>query len=422
MNSVPDSRFRSRRSVPHALVSSFYFERGFSYIYAFTGKLLSKLREIVSRVLLALGGCVGALLVLEVVVRLIEPREVMRYFFEHADPVLHHAFVPNATGHYKTAEFETHYAINSLGLRDREIAGDKPPGVVRILMVGDSYTEGDGVEADETFSKCLERELRKQFGQDSVEVINAGVGSYSSLLEYLYLRTRGIRLKPDLVILNFDLSDVYDDLKYTAQARFDSSGIPSGVSPDPEQADGSFLVTVKDFFKQNTRLYNFVRLRIDRYLEAARRGEVHYGDLRFDKYAMLRASYHPFSGNDWKTTEGYLLLIRDLLRREQIGFWLTVYPYGNQVSRTEWAQGRLFWGFRPDTVYSTWPQEHLVAFCQAESIRAINLCGAFVRASGHLSPLYLPYNGHWTPLGHRVVADALEPDVAAYVTSLRRRQ
>ncbi|MEK7251480.1 MAG: hypothetical protein AAB209_13775, partial [Bacteroidota bacterium] len=68
------------------------------------------------------------------------------------------------------------------------------------------------VFSNETFSKRLEEKLQSQQGAMKFEVINAGVGSYSPLLEYLYLKHYELQFNPDLVILNFDLSDVYDDI------------------------------------------------------------------------------------------------------------------------------------------------------------------------------------------------------------------
>src|SRR3981081_744447 len=49
--------------------------------------------------------------------------------------------------------------INSKGLREREIPYERTPSTLRILMLGDSFTEGWGVPVDQTFSKRIERLL-----------------------------------------------------------------------------------------------------------------------------------------------------------------------------------------------------------------------------------------------------------------------
>ncbi|HUI64593.1 MAG TPA: SGNH/GDSL hydrolase family protein [Bacteroidota bacterium] len=365
---------------------------------------------LVASILLALGG-------VEVALRLSTPREIMRYFFVTSDTTLHHRFIPGATGRYQSTEFNTSYRISSAGLRDREFAVPKPGGTFRILMLGDSFTEGDGVEGQETFSKRLESMLADKFGVGRVEVVNAGVGSYSPILEYLYLKNGGLALEPDMVILNYDLSDAFDDITYSKLARFSSDGVPLGVAaPEAEGENRGLLVRVKDFFKDHTRLYNFVRVRIDRYLEGARHEGNFSGDLQHDKYAMLRGNYHA-TASDWDLSQRYLLMIRDTLRSRNIDFAVNLYPYGMQASTREWAVGRRFWGFRSDTLYSTWPQDHIERFCRDNGIGVTNMCSEFRDTARAVFPLYWPDNGHWKPRGHLVAAELLRRDLEPIVAS-----
>ena len=370
---------------------------------------------------LVIAGVVFTLGAAEVVLRLSTPREIMRYFFVAPDATLHHRFIPGAVGRYQSTEFNTSYRISSAGLRDREFAVPKPAGIFRILMLGDSFTEGDGVEAQETFSKRLESMLAGRFGEGHVEVVNAGVGSYSPLLEYLYLTKSGLALAPDMVILNYDLSDAFDDITYSKLARFTPGGIPLGAAaPDAEGENPGVLVRVKDFFKDHTRLYNFIRVRIDRYLEGVRHEGNFSGDIRYDKYAMLRGNYHGTAA-DWNLSERYLLMIRDTLRSRGIDFVVNVYPYGMQVSTKEWAVGRRFWGFMPDTLYSTWPQDHIERFCRDNGIGAINMCAGFRDTARTVFPLYWPDNGHWKPRGQLVAAELMRRDVEPLVESSLKR-
>jgi hypothetical protein len=99
--------------------------------------------------------------------------------------------------------------INSQGLRDNEYALAKPPGVYRILVLGDSTTFGWGVSIDDTAAKILERELNAQHlpGYQHFEVINAGVGNYDTVQEVTYYKTRGRDFHPDMVILVFFIND-----------------------------------------------------------------------------------------------------------------------------------------------------------------------------------------------------------------------
>lgn len=361
--------------------------------------------------LLLCGSFLLGLIILEEAVRIIEPREVMRYFFMSSDSVLHHRFIPGASGRYKTTEFDVAYSINGLGLRDREIPLAKPHGTRRILMLGDSFTEGDGVEYHETFSAGLQRMLDTAGLPARWEVINGGVGSYAPMVEYLYLCNGGLALQPDLVVLNLDLSDFFDDLGYRALARFDAGGRPVAVrapdEPPPANTLSAGLIGIKDFFKEHTRLYNFVRLRIDRYLEGSRHTIDMSGDLRYDKYAMLRPGNHLDLRQEGATTFAMLDRIRDTLAARGIPLLVTVYPYGHQVRTDEWVAGRQFWGFRPDTLYGSEPQEEIERICSERGIVVANLCRAFRDRAATVHPLYHDYNGHWVAAGHEIVAREL---------------
>lgn len=95
--------------------------------------------------------------------------------------------------------------INSRGLRDREYSYEKPPGVRRILVLGDSFVWGYGVGDDEIFTEVLERRLERSPPHAGVryEVLNTGVSGWGTDQEYLFLRREGFRYRPDVVVLAF---------------------------------------------------------------------------------------------------------------------------------------------------------------------------------------------------------------------------
>lgn len=348
------------------------------------------------------------LLVLEAVVRIVEPKKVLREHFERPDPVFHHRFVPNASGRYKQLEFNVSYSINAIGLRDREISMNKPEGTKRVLLLGDSFTEGNGVEAKDAFPARLQALVDAAGLSTRWEVLNAGEGSYSPLLEYLLLEKQLTDLEPDSVILNLDLSDVYDDIQYTKFATFDASGKPVAVRGEPERKPGPWYVeatySLKDFLKEHTRLYNFSRRRVAPLLMARPDAS---GDVRVDKYAMIRDGYDHGNGSDWSLTFGYIERIRDLLAVRGIPLWLTVYPYAHQISPREWHDGRVFWSFEQNRVYTTAPQKQVEELGRSRGIPVINMTDDFLERSKKEFPLYFAYDGHFLPAGHAVAAEAI---------------
>lgn len=122
-----------------------------------------------------------------------------------ANPQLSFVHAPN--GH--SFLMGTDVRINSQGLRDYEYSLQKPQGVYRVMMLGDSTTFGWGVEQRDTAAKFLERKLNGHLppGYNKVEVLNAGVGNYDTVQEVTYYETLGRAFHPDLVILVFFIND-----------------------------------------------------------------------------------------------------------------------------------------------------------------------------------------------------------------------
>lgn len=83
----------------------------------------------------------------------------------------------------------------------------KPPGVFRVLVLGDSFTYGQAMQRDDAFPARLERLLQMNNPPSSVEVINWGIKGYSTTQEFELLKRGYAKIKPDLVILQITLND-----------------------------------------------------------------------------------------------------------------------------------------------------------------------------------------------------------------------
>ncbi len=107
-------------------------------------------------------------------------------------------------------EFSFDRDVNSLGLSDDEPSLSKDSNEYRILGIGDSFTEGDGASKDSTWLKFLEYQLRKKYPERKFSFINAGESGSDPFFEYVLLRDKLLKYKPDLVIPAFgiDLEDV----------------------------------------------------------------------------------------------------------------------------------------------------------------------------------------------------------------------
>ncbi len=118
---------------------------------------------------------------------------------------------PSARGRVRT---------NAHGMRDRERTPTKPAGTVRIAVVGDSFTFGFGVDGDEAYPAVLERLLNPAVGPRRFEVLNFGVGGYSSRDEAVVVREKVVAFGPDLLLVGYVLNDPEIDPVQPLHAAF----------------------------------------------------------------------------------------------------------------------------------------------------------------------------------------------------------
>ena len=96
-----------------------------------------------------------------------------------------------------------------------------------IICIGDSVTFGVPVHLnppEKTFSKQLESLIGKRFGQDKVEVLNAGNPAYTSYQGLKQLKTRLLKYNPDLLIIQFGINDSSPAVGQTDKEQSTRSG------------------------------------------------------------------------------------------------------------------------------------------------------------------------------------------------------
>lgn len=99
-------------------------------------------------------------------------------------------------------------AINSAGMRDIEHSVAKPPGTVRVAVLGNSMVEALQVPLSQTFCKMLESDLNKQTeAGNKYEVLNFGMSAFSTVQEYLLHKNKVEAYQPDLTIVVFTSAD-----------------------------------------------------------------------------------------------------------------------------------------------------------------------------------------------------------------------
>jgi hypothetical protein len=109
-----------------------------------------------------------------------------------------YVFTPNVSGIW-VRENRATVRITDLGLRGPAgIAQKKPPGTLRIALLGDSVTEGLQVEYEATIGALLQDRFRRE--SRAVEVINFAMSGNGPLRQLVRLEQRGYSFDPDIVV------------------------------------------------------------------------------------------------------------------------------------------------------------------------------------------------------------------------------
>lgn len=122
------------------------------------------------------------------------------------DELLGWAHTPNQRARFNHQDFSVEVVINSQGMRDSEYSLERTEKR-RMLVLGDSFGWGFGVELHERFSEILEN-IHPDW-----EIINASVSGYGTDQEFLFLKEKGIVLKPDVVLLLFCENDFESNVR-----------------------------------------------------------------------------------------------------------------------------------------------------------------------------------------------------------------
>ena len=331
-----------------------------------------------------------------------------------ADEIVHHRHAPHIVSRIESRDYSTIATMNNFGLRGPDITKRRSEGEYRILMLGDSFTFGTGVEDHQAFPALLERRLNAA-GDGRFRVLNGGVESYAPVLSELFLRTYLADVDIDMVVLNFDMSDLLQEVAYRAVAKFDAAGnvvaVPGrGTSGFSEDDDHVIRIAknIRAWIDRHMYLTRWLLYYVYRALPKRAEPDV----LDVVEVANEELLAHTLKGDTRDRREQWAAVFDSIARlkrycdRRGIRFLLTVYPWGHQVSDDEWVPGRNV--FIPEgAIASDQTVRTMEVLSRREGIEMLNFFPAFRQARG-TGPIYFARDMHWRPIGHEIVAEQFE--------------
>ncbi|MBC8351421.1 MAG: SGNH/GDSL hydrolase family protein [Planctomycetes bacterium] len=324
---------------------------------------------------------------------------------------LNHVWPPNRgqiheewiTGNPEFNEPYTHYYNVQGWLENYDVIKRKPANTYRIFYLGDSFTEGC-VPMSESIPSRVEQYLHHQYGNSGThyEVINTGTSSYSPLIYYVLARYYLLDYSPDVLVVNVDMSDCFDDWKYRELLIVDDDGNPYAV-PHRNIYNSEYVDTLKGAMKanivsrtrvflfKNSSLYNLISKWWNGGNEAAKLFDMTSVDPETtkDRWAWCRHDWDTETEADVAFTLDVLSRLAKLCDEKGVKLMITGVPHYQQFipqdeSKSPWSQ-------RPHEALKRFAAEHSVAYLDSHAALALSINGTeqpryYYRGNMHFNP------------------------------------
>jgi hypothetical protein len=375
------------------------------------------------RLLVVLGGVLVGLLMAEVGVRMIGFRYLNLY---QEDGDVGFAHRPGAEGWWQR-EGQTYIKISSAGLRDREHAQVKPPGTVRVAVLGDSFAEALQVPMEAAFWAVAEQRLQgcAAMGGRRVEMLNFGVSGSSTARELITLRRRVWQYAPDVVLLLVTTSNDVRDNSRLLNREYAGLPLPYFVYQNGalvlddsllrrrneslsfrwhQSALGSSLNRLRDHVRLLS-LLDRTRAALQTYQQKRKDTPADIGyEPGLDTKVYL-APADPAWAEAWRVTEGLLLLMRAEVQAHGAKFLLVTGSSGIQVYPDRAVRQHFMQSVGADDLF--YPDYRIKALGEREGIEILTLAPTLQEYADRNKTFLHGADGfgHWNTLGHRLVGD-----------------
>jgi hypothetical protein len=347
------------------------------------------------------------------------------------DSLLGWRFAPNRTVSHQGWEFKVPITTNSLGFRDGEHAFERKDGRRRVLLLGDSFGMGYGVEQEYSFASVL---------QDAgTEVINLSVSAYGTDQELLLYQTLGKRYDVDAVLLALtignDLADItgHHSIIFNKpwfeleDGRLSLKGVPppppaTAAPPVEENGRPPAGFRCHDFLDAHSALYALLFERLS-WIPSVRRAWEASGlivapiDLFYGgELAPLDTSPPPKVDAAWQLMFALLDQWGSEVRENGARPVVLLIPMQLQVDPAVLRRITARMHFPPGRLDPDLPDTRLSGFCRAHGMAVIDLLPPFREEARKGAALYFNKDPHWNRFGHRLAAKVIARSLPALLT------
>ena len=322
--------------------------------------------------------------------------------FRCPDPNYHHGLLPNHDASTLWGKRRVAMITNSLGFRDRSTRQiTRQPSQKRLLIIGDSFTEGVGVGYEKTFAGLLEKALAPR----GIEVLNAAAVSYSPKIYYLKVKhlIETEQLQFDQLAVFIDISDIQNELSYES------------FEPAEFSAMSRIQFQIDRFGQQRSLAWHTIS-KLTQATASAHAAADHNADLfpclvGMDPKVMADPLFQE-SASIWTIKpevfdkygkRGLTLALQNmdklaaLCKKSKIKLTVAVYPWPQQIQARNLDNLQV----------TTWRK-----YAKLHGAQFVNLFPKFIDARDHATvraSYFLDGDVHWNAAGHQLVADSVVP-------------
>jgi hypothetical protein len=329
-----------------------------------------------------------------------------------------------------TREGHAFVSANRDGMPDKDHTLEKAPGVYRIVVLGDSYSEARQVARDQSYWRLLPGELSACGFQkgSQIEVLNFGVSGFGTAQEYVVLESQAIRYSPDLVLLQFTNGN---DLRDNSFALDPEKGRPyymlgadgklrmdeSFASSEEFMSRSSFKSELLRKATDKSRVLQLVRsLRETSFVtkDASLIANAQAASMGVEQglEPMVLAPPHDRVWEEaWRITEGLIAKAGDFAKRNGARFAVVTVPYAIQVHPDPKVRAGLQARLGVKDLF--YPDHRIAAFARKNGLLAVTLAPEMQPLAEKTATYFHGFDnvglgrGHWNASGHRAAAQII---------------
>jgi hypothetical protein len=369
-------------------------------------KLIALLRKVLLRLGLVLGSLAFTLLLLEILVRLFYPQQLILLrpdIWQAVEDGRGHGFVANQDTRINTGEREIRLITDAEGFRIGQTAPEPNPEI-KILAIGDSFLEALQVNYEDSMTGILEQNLAAELGT-SVRIYNSGISGYQpnhyAIVAEQELSETDYDMLIVFVYVGNDAIDEVVDAYPARESRLRHFRMPRALTK--EELIDSVLYPMNNVLESHSQLYILFRNR-SRTLLAG------FG---------LTATYFPetllVSNREaafWDITINRLADIEQMAKRYDSPVLFVLIPTDSQVLQSNLAWRMEAFDVRADDVDTEQASAIFVPRMEVLGLPLLDLLPVLRQADEkQVRDLYGEVDAHLGLNGHRLVAESLLPMV-----------